>query len=381
MPVKRDYYEVLGIGRGATAEEIKKAYRRLARQHHPDVNQNNGEAESLFKEINEAYEVLSDPEKRGTYDRFGHEGLNTNGRYPGSGFGFEGFGDISGFGDIFDMFFGGGARGESRRRSVGEPGADLRYDMALTLEEVAMGVEKTIRLSRYERCKSCDGSGVHAGSAPETCAHCQGAGQVRHSQHTILGSISSVVPCPVCRGRGFMIKDPCHVCGGEGRARQSDERTVRIPAGMEDGTRIRLRGEGDSGVRGGPAGDLYVVAYVKPHDVFERHGDDLVCEVPINLVQAALGDRIEAPTIGGETENLHIPHGTQSGVSFRLDGKGLPNVQNGRRGDQHVVVRVEIPKRLSAEQKRFLAEYAKVSGIEVNPDGGRGFLDKLLGKQ
>ena len=237
-----------------------------------------------------------------------------------------------------------------------------------------------MRLSRFERCESCDGSGAHAGSAPETCAHCRGAGQVRHSQQTILGSISSVVTCPVCRGRGFMIKDPCRVCGGEGCARNTSERTVRIPAGIENGTRIRLRGEGDSGARGGPSGDLYVVAHVRPHDTFERHGDDLVCQITINFVQATLGDRIEVPTIDGGKEKLHIPHGTQTGESFRLDGKGLPNVNNGRRGDQHMIVRVEVPKRLSAEQKKLLAEFAKASGIDVNPDGGRGFLDKLLGK-
>lgn len=380
MHVKRDYYEILGISRGASAEEVKRAYRRLARQHHPDVNSSGIEAENLFKEINEAYEVLSDPEKRGTYDRFGHEGLNMNGRHPGSGFGFEGFGDIGGFGDIFEMFFGGGGRTQSRQRSAGQPGADLRYDLTLTLEEVAAGIEKTIRLSRYERCESCDGSGVQAGSAPETCAHCQGAGQVRHSQHTILGSISSVVPCPVCRGQGFIIRDPCRVCGGEGRARRSGERTISIPAGIEDGSRIRLRGEGDSGTRGGPSGDLYIIAYVKPHDLFKRHGDDLLCEIPINLVQATLGDRIDVPTIDGGTEKLHIPHGTQPGQSFRLEGKGLPNVNGGRRGDQHVTVRVDVPKKLSAEQKKILAEYAKASGIEVNPDGDRGFIDKLLGK-
>lgn len=380
MHVKRDYYEILGVERGASAEDIKKAYRRLARKHHPDVNQSNIEAEDHFKEINEAYGVLSDPEKRGTYDRFGHEGLGSDGRSPGSGFGFEGFGDVGGFGDIFEMFFGGQGRGASGRRSVGEAGADLRYDLTLTLEEVATGVEKTLRLAKYERCESCEGSGVRPGSAPETCAHCQGAGQVRHSQHTILGSISSVVPCPVCRGRGFMIKDPCQVCGGEGRARRPSERAIRIPAGIEDGSRMRLRGEGDSGTRGGPAGDLYVVTYVKPHDVFQRNGDDLFFEIPINLVQATLGDRIEVPTIGGGVESLHIPHGTQPGESFRLEGKGLPNLHNGRRGDQHVTVRLEVPKKLSAEQKKLLAEYARASGIEVNPDGGRGFIDKLLGK-
>jgi len=379
MPVKRDYYEVLGIERGASAEEVKKAYRRMARRHHPDVNQDNTEAEDLIKEINEAYEVLSDPEKRGAYDRFGHEGLNSNGWPPGGGFGAQGFGDF-GLGDVIDAFFGGGMRGQARRRSVGEQGADLRSDLALTLEEVATGVEKTIRLSRFERCESCDGSGAHAGTQPESCAHCQGMGQVRHSQQTILGSISSVVTCPVCRGRGFMIKDPCRVCGGEGRARSTSERTVRIPPGVEDGTRIRIRGEGDAGARGGPSGDLYVVAYVKRHDIFERHGDDLVCEIAINFIQAALGDQIEVPTIDGSKHKLHIPHGTQPGESFRFDGKGLPNINNGRKGDQHVIVRLEVPKRLNAEQKKLLAEYAKESGIEVNPDGGRGFIDRLLGK-
>jgi len=381
MAVKRDYYDVLGLSRGASADEVKKAYRRLARQHHPDVNPDNCEAENLFKEINEAYEVLSDPEKRGVYDRFGHDGLNTNGRYPGGGFGFEtGFGDLGGFSDIFDMFFGGGTRAETRRRSAGEPGSDLRYDIELTLEEVAAGVEKTVRLSRHERCEACEGSGVAGGGDPPLCAHCQGTGHVRHSQQTILGSISSLVTCPVCRGRGFMITDPCRECGGEGRSRKTTDQTIRIPAGIEDGSRVRLRGEGEAGLRGGPSGDLYVIVHVRPHEVFERRGDDLVMEARMNFVQAALGDRIEVPTIGGVSEKLHIPHGTQPGDSFRLDGKGLPNVQNGRRGDQHVVVRVEVPKRLTAEQKKILAEYARASGIEISPDGGKGFIDKLLGK-
>jgi len=375
MPVKRDYYEVLGVNRGASAEEIKKAYRLLARKHHPDVNRKDEDADATFKEINEAYEVLSDPQKKSMYDRFGHQGLS--GRYSDPGF--DGFGDLGGFGDIFDMFFGSGARSASRRSTVGEPGADLRYDLQVTMEEVATGAEKTVRMARLERCETCDGSGAHAGSSAERCSRCQGTGEVRHRQYTILGSFATVTTCSVCRGEGFVVRNPCRTCGGEGRMRRTRQRTVRVPAGIESGTRIRLRGQGDAGVRGGPPGDLFVVVTLKPHKVFERRGSDILCEVPIGFIQASLGDTIEVPTLDG-TESFHIPHGTQTGTSFKLQGKGLPRLDARGRGDQHVIVRVQIPTNLTNEQKKLLAEFAEASGIDINPDEGPNFFEKLLGK-
>jgi len=375
MSSKRDYYEILGVPAGASAEEIKKAYRRLARRHHPDINRSDKNSEEIFKEINEAYEVLSDPQKRELYDRYGHRGMD--GRYAGPGFGFDGFGDLGGFGDIFDVFFGSGSRTGARRRSVGEAGSDLRYDLEITLEEAATGVEKNLRLSRLGRCETCDGSGIQPGSSLVECGHCHGTGEVRHSQYTILGSFSTVATCTACQGAGQVIKDPCRACGGHGRLRMTSERQVRIPAGMENGSRIRLRGEGDAGSRGAPAGDLYVVVQVRPHEIFERHGDDIVCEIPISFIQAALGDTVEVPTLDG-TEKLPIPEGTQTGATFKLRGKGIPNINSGVRGDQHVVVRILIPRRLTDEQKKLLAEFARSCGVELNPEG-KGFFEKLLG--
>lgn len=373
MASKRDYYETLGIARDASADEIKKAYRRLARQHHPDVNKHDKGAEEAFKEINEAYTVLSDPQKRQMYDRYGHQGLDS--RYTGPGFG---FGDLGGFGDIFDMFFGSGARAQARRQAVGERGADLRHDLELTLEEVAAGVEKELRVSRLERCDACSGSGAQPGTSPETCSYCQGTGQVTHSQHTFLGSFSTVTTCTTCRGEGRVIRDPCRACDGTGRLRKTSERKVRIPAGVESGSRIRLRGEGDAGDRGGPPGDLYVIVYVRPHEVFERRGDDLLCEIPISFVQAALGDTIEVPTLAGD-EKLHIPEGTQTGATFKLRGKGLPNINSGGHGDEHVIVRIVTPRKLTDEQRKLLLGFAESSGIEVNPKKSKGLFGKSRG--
>jgi len=377
MLSKRDYYEILGLARGASAEDIKKAYRRLARQHHPDVNRHDKTAEETFKEINEAYEVLSDPQKRQVYDRFGHQGLN--GRYAGPGFGFDGFGDLGGFGDIFDMFFGSGTRAGGRRQTVGESGADLRYDLEITLEEASTGVEKELRISRLERCETCGGPGARPGSSAEVCPYCRGTGQTKHSQYTILGPFTTVSTCNTCRGEGRIIRDSCSACNGQGRLRATSERTIRVPAGVESGARIRLRGEGDAGARGAPSGDLYVIVYIKPHKIFERRGDDILLETPVSFVQAALGDTIEVPCLDG-SEKLHIPQGTQTGTTFKLRGKGLPNVNTGVRGDEHVVVRIMTPKDLTDEQKRLLLEFAKSSGIELNPEEGKSFFEKLLGK-
>lgn len=373
MTNKRDYYEVLGVDRNATPDEIKKAYRNLARKHHPDINRHDDEAEELFKEINEANECLSDENKRRVYDQYGFQGAN--GRGPDMGAGFEGFG---GFGDIFDAFFG-GAQGRGQQRRVGEDGSDLRYDLEISLEEVASGAAKTITVSKMVMCDTCHGSAAEPGTSAETCLHCKGTGQVVHSQQTILGSFQSVTACPICRGEGSIIKTPCHVCEGRGRKRASTEREINIPAGVENGMKIRIRGEGDSGARGGMPGDLYVVLFVKPHKVFERRGSDLICEIPISFVQASLGDTIEIPLIDG-VDTLHIPEGTQTGASFKLKGKGLPHMNSTHRGDEHVIVRLMTPKRLNDEQKKILRDFAKAGGDELPHEEGKSLFDRLLGK-
>ena len=375
MSNKQDYYETLGVPRGASVEEIKKAYRRLARQYHPDVNhQDREQAEEKIKGINEAYAVLSDPEKRQVYDQYGHRGLN--GRYGGPGLGFDIFSDMGGFGDIFDVFFGSGRTG-SRRRSAGQRGDDLRYDLEITLEEAATGFEKELRLSKLGLCESCDGSGIRPGSSMSECSYCHGTGQITQSQQTILGRMQSVVTCPSCRGEGQVITDPCFNCGGQGRLRTTSHISVEIPAGVETGSRVGLRAVGDAGLRGGPSGDLFVIIHVKPHKVFERRGNDIFCEIPISYVQAALGDTIEVPCLDG-TEKLHIPEGTQTGTTFKLRGKGMPVVNSGARGDEHVVVRVTTPSKLTNEQKKLLLEFGKSCGVELNHD--KGFFDKLWGK-
>lgn len=370
MTDKRDYYEVLGVSRNATQDEIKKAYRSLAGKHHPDVNRHDEESEERFKEINEANEVLSDENKRQMYDQYGFSGANGRSHEPG----FEGFG---GFGDIFDMFFG-GAQGRGQRRA-GEDGSDLRYDLEISLEEVASGVEKTVRISKLLPCDSCGGSGAESGSSAETCIHCKGTGQVVQSQQTILGSFQSVTACPICRGEGRIIRNPCPDCNGHGRKRGQTERTINVPAGIEHGSKIRIHGEGDSGAKGGMPGDLYVVVFVKPHKVFERRGSDLICEMPISFVQASLGDSVEVPIIDGK-ETLHIPEGTQTGTSFKLKGKGLPHMNSTVRGDEHVIARVVTPKRLNEEQKRLLREFAKAGGDELPHEENKSLFDRLLGK-
>jgi len=375
MSNKQDYYETLGVHKGASVEEIKKAYRRLARQYHPDVNHDSrAESEEKIKEINEAYAILSDPEKRQVYDQYGHQGLN--GRYGGPGFGFDIFSDLGGFGDIFDVFFGGGTR-TGRKRSAGERGDDLRFDLEITLEEAAAGIEKELRLSKLSACESCHGSGLRPGTSMSECSYCHGTGQITQSQQTILGRMQSVVTCPSCRGEGQIITDPCLNCGGQGRLRMASTISVEIPAGVETGSRIGLRGAGDAGLRGGPGGDLYVIIRVKPHKTFERRGNDIFVDIPMSFVQAALGDTIEVPCLDG-SEKLHIPEGTQTGATFKLRGKGLPAVNSGARGDEHVVIRVATPSKLTNEQKKMLLEFGKSMGIELNHD--KGFFDKLWGK-
>lgn len=371
MSAKRDYYEVLGIGRSASLEEIKRSYRRLARQYHPDVNSDPG-AEEKFKELGEAYQVLSDPEKRAAYDAYGHAGLNGGAAGPGPGFG--GF-DL---GDILNEFFGGGMSSRAYARQAAERGADLRYDVEISLEEAASGVERVIEVARPRTCDTCTGSGAKPGTRPETCPSCGGTGQIRHSQQTILGAFSSVVPCGACRGAGRVIKEPCRTCGGQGRKVTTSTLTVRIPAGIEDGTRVQVRGEGESGVRGGPPGDLYVYVSVREHERFQRRGRELRTDIPISFSQAALGDTIKVPTLYGEGE-ITIPAGTQTGTVFRIRDAGMPSLDNHGRGDLHVTVHVVTPTKLTDRQKELFRELAG----EEKPEEDKGFLgwvrDRLMG--
>lgn len=369
MATKRDYYEALGVPKTASVAEIRSAYRKLAAKYHPDVNPGDHTAEDKFKEINEANEILSSPEKRQVYDQYGHDG-------PPQGFGGEG-----GFGDIFDMFFGGGGGrgGQERARQQATQGNDLRYDLEITLEEAAFGVSKTLRLSRLEGCDVCHGEGAKAGSTPQTCPTCSGSGQVRHVQNTILGSFASVVPCARCRGEGRIISDPCPACRGQGRLRQTVERVVDIPAGVDSGVRLVDPGQGDTGLRGGTRGDLYIVIFVQAHAQFTRRGMDVIYDAPVSFAQASLGDTFEVPVLGG-TEKITIPEGTQPGATFRLRGKGLPDVnsRNGERGEQIVAIKVKVPTRLTEDQRRLIKELAAASGETLHADE-RGFFGKLKG--
>lgn len=368
---KRDYYEVLGVERSVNGDEIKKAYRKLARQYHPDVNKS-PDAEARFKEVNEAYEVLSDEQKRAAYDRFGHAGVEGAGAGGFSG-DFSGFG---GFADIFEEFFGfGGQRGAGARRTP-RRGADLRLDMSITFEEAAFGVEREIEIARYETCPHCSGRRAEPGTTPLRCTTCNGMGEVRRVQQSILGSFVNVTTCPTCRGEGETISIPCTQCRGSGKVRETRTRTVKIPAGVEPGTQIRLAGEGELGENGGPPGNLYVVLDVKPHAYFRRREDDVVLEVQINVAQAALGDEVVVPTLEGD-EKISIPAGTQSGRVVVLKGKGIQHLKRQGRGDQLVVVQVAIPTQLTAEQRELFGKLAKTLGKAVIPQNEKGFLDKL----
>jgi molecular chaperone DnaJ len=349
---KRCYYECLGVERSATEEEIKKNYRKLAMQYHPDRNPGDKEAEEKFKEAAEAYEVLSDREKREIYDRYGHEGLN------GIGFrGFSGFDDIfTSFSDIFEDIFGFGS-GRSRTRSAQRSGADLRYDIKISFMDAAFGTTTDIEVAKAERCNECRGSGAAPGTAPETCSQCRGRGQV--TQSSGFFTISST--CPQCRGQGKVITKPCMSCRGTGRSRITKTVQLKIPAGVETGSRLRLRGEGEEGEFGGPSGDLYVFIHVEPHELFERKDNNIYCQIPISFVQASLGATIEVMTLNG-TEKLKIPKGTQSGTIFRLKGKGIPHLQGFGRGDQIIETVVKIPTNLNRKQEELLKEFAKLSG-------------------
>lgn len=365
---KRDYYEVLGVDRNATEQQIKSAYRKLALKYHPDRNPGDKAAEEAFKEAAEAYAVLADAQKRSMYDRFGHAGVS-GAAGGGGGFDptifadfsdiFSGLGDVFGFGDIF---------GGRRRRGGPQRGADLRYDLEITFEESATGTETTIQIPREETCETCSGSGAAPGTKPETCAQCRGAGQLRYQQ----GFLTVARPCPNCRGTGRTIAKVCHTCRGAGRVGKERKLTVKIPAGIATGQRLRLYGEGEHGTAGGPPGDLYVVVHVQEHPFFQRDGDDLYCEMPIQFPTLALGGSIRVPTLNGQ-EELTIPAGTQPGARFRIRGKGMPNVSGRGHGDLHVIARVAVPKKLTREQKHLLEELARtMPEVRVDPDADAG---------
>lgn len=378
---KRDYYEVLGVSKGASDDEIKKAYRKLAKKYHPDMNPGDKEAEAKFKEVNEAYSILSDSEKRARYDQFGHAGVDPNYGAGGPGGGFGGFdmGDID-LGDIFGSFFGGGFGGfggsSSGRRNGPQKGESLRASLTITFEEAAFGCEKEINLNRTEQCEACHGSGAEPGTTAETCPDCRGTGVVRVQQRTGGFAFSSTAPCSRCRGTGKIIHTPCKACGGSGSVKKTKRVTVSIPAGIDDGQAISLRGQGNAGKNGGPAGDLIVAVHVKPHPQFHRDGTTVLYEQPVTFYQAVMGAELEIPTIDGKVK-YNLPAGTQTGTTFRLRGKGIPELRGRGRGDQYVTVRVQVPTSLNGEQKEALRAFAEAMGEDVPEESGlKGFFDK-----
>jgi molecular chaperone DnaJ len=360
----RDYYEVLEIHRNASETEIKKAFRKLAIQHHPDKNPEDKSAEERFKEVTEAYEVLSDPQKRAQYDQFGHAGLG------GGGFSSGGFGAGSPFGDIFSDIFG-DIFGGGRQRGRGRRGDDLQYNMEITFEEAAFGVENKIEIPYSKRCEGCGGSGAKPGTEPKTCPTCRGAGQVRFQQ----GLFSMSRTCSHCNGEGRVVDNPCPACRGAGSVRDRKTLSVKVPPGVETGNRLKLVGEGGQGTKGGPNGDLYVLLSVRDHPIFARDGNDVVCEIPVSFTQAALGCEIEVPSLDGKL-SLKIPEGTQSAKTFRMRGKGIPSLQGYGRGDQLVVIRVETPVNLTKKQKELLEEFARIGG-EASQPMRKKFFDKV----
>jgi molecular chaperone DnaJ len=363
---KRDYYDVLGVNKDASEDEIKKSYRKLAMKHHPDRNPDNPKSEEHFKEAKEAYEILTDPNKRAAYDQYGHAGVDPSGA-AGAGAGFGGFSDA--FGDIFSDIFGGG-----RSRSTVFRGADLRYNLEIALEDAARGTETRIRIPALEECETCKGSGAKPGTKPTTCPTCSGHGQVRMQQ----GFFSIQQTCPRCHGAGKIIPEPCQPCSGSGRLKKHKTLSVKIPAGVDEGDRIRLSGEGEAGVNGGPAGDLYVVIHIKPHNVFTRDHNDLHCEMPISFTTAALGGDIEIPTLDGYAK-IRVPAETQSGKVFRLRGKGIKGVRSNTHGDLLCHVVVETPVSLTPRQKELLQEFEAISGrdSERHNPRAKSWMDKV----
>lgn len=370
----KDYYAILGLDRNASEEDIKKAFRKLALQYHPDRNPGDKAAEEKFKEINEAYQVLSDPNKKAQYDQFGTTDFNGQGDF--GGFDFGGFHDFGGFGDIFETIFGDGFGNFSSRRANGpQRGADLQYTLNLTFEEAAFGTVKEIEINRNEECKKCNGTGAKPGTRPITCDKCGGTGQIKISRRTGFGNFVSVTTCDKCQGKGTIIREACPDCHGSGMVRKKRKITIKIPAGVDTGNTIPLRNEGEPGLRGGEHGDLYVNINVLPHKLFKRDGFDVICDIPISFPQAALGAEIDVPTLDGLIKYT-IPEGTQSGTIFRLKGKGIPKIRGYGRGDEIIRVLVEVPKKLNEKQKELLRQFAECCGEETN-EQRKSFFDKM----
>lgn len=351
---KRDYYEVLGVAKTATDDEIKKAYRTLAKKYHPDLNGGDKDCEAKFKEVNEAYEVLSDPQKRARYDQFGHEDPRAGGAGGGYGDFTGGFG--GGFDDIFSAFFGGGFGGGGQRARGPQRGDDLRYDLTITFEEAAFGCEKEISVTRDENCEECGGTGARKGTQPTQCPTCHGTGQVQSFVNTPIGRVSNVRVCEACHGQGTIINDPCPKCSGRGRVRKNRKITIKIPAGIDSGMQIPLRKQGEPGLRGGENGDLYIFVTVKPHKLFTRENYDLYCDVTVSFTQAALGGEIDVPTLNGMIKH-NLPEGTQPGTVIRLRGQGIQNLRGAGKGDLYIKVNVEIPRKLTDKQKELLMQF------------------------
>ena len=374
---KRDYYEVLGINKGASADEIKKAYKKMARKYHPDLNPGDKSAEEKFKEVNEAYEVLSDPDKKARYDQYGHAGVDPN--FGAGGFGgggFDGSFDFGDLGDIFGSFFGGGFGG-GRRTNPNAPqrGESIRMSIAISFEEAAFGCEKEVTVERYETCDTCHGNGCAPGTSPEVCPDCHGTGTVQVRRQTPMGVFATSSPCPKCGGKGRIIHQPCKDCRGSGLLRKKKTIQASIPAGIDNGQTISIRGQGNAGKNGGPAGDLLITITVRPHELFRREGTSVLCEAPITFTQAVLGAELEIPTIDGKVKYT-LPEGTQSGTTFRLKGKGIPSINGRGRGDQYVTVYIETPKNLNKEQKEALKKFAETMG-ESNYEEQKKFFKKF----
>jgi molecular chaperone DnaJ len=370
MAAKRDYYDVLGVTRSASEEDVKKAFRRLARQYHPDVNKEKG-AEARFKEINEAYEVLGDAQKRQAYDRFGHAGVS------GAGVGgspFEGFG-FSNFSDIFEQIFANAAGTGTARRAGPQRGADLRYELTISFEEAVRGCQKEIEIPRWESCPTCRGSGAQPGTNTARCTACQGTGEIRRVQQSIFGQFVNVMVCDRCRGEGRVITTPCERCSGQGRIRNVRRVTVNIPAGVDDGITVRVPGEGEAPPRGGTLGNLFVALTVKPHEYFKRQGTDILYDLPISYVDAAMGAELEVPTLDGK-EAVKVPSGTQSGRTFRLKGKGVPVIHSQQKGDELVTVKVVTPQSLTPRQRELLREFGEIEK-QQNERGAHNLFDRI----
>ena len=366
MAEKRDYYEVLGVKKGASEDELKKAYRKLAKENHPDLHPGDKECEARFKEINEAYEVLSDPDKRAKYDQFGHAAFDPSQGFGGGG-GFGGFEGFGGFGDIFSDIFGGGfgfGGGGGRNPNAPRKGDNLRATVNIKFEEAAFGVKKDVFVSKIEQCPDCKGTGCAEGTTAEVCPDCKGTGTVMSTKRTPFGMVQSSEQCPKCRGRGKIIHSPCKTCRGIGSVRRQHKVSVSIPAGIDDGQTISLKGQGNAGLNGGPAGDLLITVLVQPHARFERDGASILLDQEISFAQAALGAEVEVPTLDGKVK-LNIPEGTQTGTTFRLKGKGVPFLRNGGRGDQFVTVNVAVPRSMTSTQKNALHRYAETMGETV----------------